>query len=47
MTIKDTQKLLPTQIRDNWEMSDMVLKISTHGILLHPKSVDRQEKLYL
>lgn len=41
MIIKDTQKLLPTQIRDNWEMSDMVLEIPPHGIPLHSKSVER------
>jgi pyruvate-formate lyase-activating enzyme len=41
MIIKDTQKLLPTQIRNNWEMSDMVLEIPPHGIPLHPKSVER------
>ncbi|MDZ7969788.1 MAG: radical SAM protein [Nostoc sp. DedSLP03] len=40
MIIKDTQKLLPTQIRDNWEMSDMVLEIPPHGIPLHSKSVE-------
>jgi len=41
MIIKDIQKLLPTQIRDSREMSDMVLEIPPHGISLHPKSVER------
>lgn len=41
MTIKDIQKLLPTQIQDNWEMGDMVLEIPEHGIPLHPKSIER------
>jgi MoaA/NifB/PqqE/SkfB family radical SAM enzyme len=41
MIVKDAQNLLPTQIQDNWEMSDMVLEIPPHGIPLHPKSVER------
>lgn len=41
MTIKDTQKLLPTQIRNNWEMGDMMLEIPPHGIPLHSKSIER------
>ena len=41
MIIKDIQKLLPTQIQDNWEMPDMVLEIPSHGIPLYPKSVEK------
>ncbi|MGV0104709.1 Radical SAM superfamily enzyme, MoaA/NifB/PqqE/SkfB family [Nostoc sp. DSM 114160] len=41
MTIKDPQKLLPIQIRDNWQISDMVLEIPPHGIPLQSKSVER------
>ncbi|NER99835.1 MAG: radical SAM protein [Symploca sp. SIO1B1] len=41
MIIKDTQKLLPTQIPDNWEISDVVLEVPPHGIPLHPKTVER------
>ena len=41
MIIKDPQNLLPTQIRDNWEMSNLVLEIPPHGIPLHPKSIER------
>jgi MoaA/NifB/PqqE/SkfB family radical SAM enzyme len=41
MIIKDSQKLLPSKIQDNWEMSDMVLEIPPHGIPLHSKSVAR------
>ncbi|MEB3283073.1 MAG: radical SAM protein [Lyngbya sp.] len=41
MIITDPQKLLPTQIRDDWEMSNMVLEIPPHGIPLHPKSIEK------
>ncbi|WP_180277713.1 hypothetical protein [Nostoc sp. 'Peltigera malacea cyanobiont' DB3992] len=41
MILKDAQNLLPTQIRDNWQMSDMVLEVPPHGIPLQPKSVER------
>lgn len=41
MFIKDTQTLLPNEIQDNWEMSDMVLEIPPHGISLHSKSIER------
>ena len=41
MTIEDTQKLLTTQIQNNWKMSDMVLEIPDHGIPLHPKSIEK------
>ncbi|MFN6537389.1 MAG: radical SAM/SPASM domain-containing protein [Nostoc sp. EkiNYC01] len=41
MIIKDTQKLLPTPIKNHWQMPDMILEIPPHGIPLHPKSLDR------
>lgn len=41
MIIKDTQKLLPTQILEKWQMPDMVLEVPCHGIPLHPKSVEK------
>lgn len=41
MIIKDPQKLLPTQIKVEGEMSDMVLEVPPHGIPLHPKSIEK------
>ena len=41
MIIKDPQKLLSTEIQDNWQISDMVLEIPPHGIPLYPKSIER------
>ncbi|MBR8833308.1 MAG: radical SAM protein [Stigonema ocellatum SAG 48.90 = DSM 106950] len=41
MIIKDTQKLLPTQIQENLAMPDLVLEVPPHGIPLHSKSIER------
>lgn len=41
MLIKDPQKLLPTSIQYEEEMANMVLRIPSHGIPLHPKSIYR------
>ncbi|NES18162.1 MAG: radical SAM protein [Symploca sp. SIO3E6] len=41
MIIQETHKLLPIQIRDNGEVTNMVQEIPPHGIPLHPKSIKR------
>lgn len=41
MILKDAQNLLPTPIQDNWQTSDIVLEIPSHGIPLHSKSIER------
>ncbi len=41
MIIKDPQKMLPSQIKFEGEMGDMILEIPPHNIPLHPKSIEK------
>jgi MoaA/NifB/PqqE/SkfB family radical SAM enzyme len=41
MIIKDPQALLPYPIPENWKILGMVLDIPSHGIPLHPSSIQK------